>query len=97
MSRRYGTILAFLVSYQTIIMSSVFQLLCSFAMCLSLCEAFPAQLHRRTVINHDAVASFPETVPSGPTGELYLKYKPYLHVLNGCVPFPAVDADGDIS
>lgn len=47
------------------------------------------------VINHDAVVGFPETVPDTTAGSLYLKYKPYLEVYNGCVPFPAVDADGN--
>ncbi|KAH8716810.1 necrosis-and ethylene-inducing protein-like protein 1 precursor [Phaeosphaeriaceae sp. PMI808] len=51
----------------------------------------------RAVINHDAVVGFPQTVPSGVTGSLYLKYKPYLEVYNGCVPFPAVNAAGDTS
>lgn len=56
---------------------------------------FAAPLERRAVINHDAVVSFPQTVPSGTTGTLMLKYKPWLKVFNGCVPFPAVEADGD--
>ena len=49
----------------------------------------------RAVINHDAVVGFPETVPSGTAGDLYLKFKPLLKVHNGCVPFPAVDAEGN--
>lgn len=52
-------------------------------------------LTRRAVIDHDAVVGFPETVPSGITGEIYLKYKPRLKVFNGCVPFPAVNKAGD--
>ncbi|PSN65286.1 necrosis-and ethylene-inducing protein-like protein 1 precursor [Corynespora cassiicola Philippines] len=56
-------------------------------------SAFP--LTRRAVINHDAVVGFPQTVPSGLRGQLYLKYKPYLKVFNGCVPFPAVNSAGD--
>ncbi|SPO03309.1 related to NPP1 domain protein [Cephalotrichum gorgonifer] len=52
---------------------------------------------KRAVIAHDAVVGFPETVPSGDLGNLYLKYKPRLKVFNGCVPFPAVEADGDTS
>lgn len=52
-------------------------------------------LTRRAAIDHDAVVGFPETVPSGVTGELYLKYKPRLKVFNGCVPFPAVNEAGD--
>lgn len=47
------------------------------------------------VIDHDAVVGFPETVPDTTAGALYLKYKPFLKVYNGCVPFPAVDADGN--
>ncbi|KAF1916439.1 necrosis inducing protein-domain-containing protein [Ampelomyces quisqualis] len=49
----------------------------------------------RAVINHDAVVGFPQTVPPGLLGTLYLKYKPWLEVYNGCVPFPAVNAAGD--
>ncbi|KAK1983525.1 necrosis inducing protein [Colletotrichum cereale] len=54
-----------------------------------------APIERRGVISHDAVVGFPETVPTGTVGSLYLKYKPYLKVVNGCVPFPAVNAAGD--
>lgn len=54
-----------------------------------------APLQPRAVIGHDAVVGFPETVPSGTIGNLYLKYKPYLKVVNGCVPFPAVDSAGN--
>lgn len=50
---------------------------------------------KRAVIAHDAVVGFAETVPSGVTGTLYLKYKPYLKNDSGCVPFPAVDAAGN--
>lgn len=52
-------------------------------------------IERRAVIAHDAVVGFPETVPDTTVGQLYLKYKPHLKVVNGCVPFPAVDADGN--
>ena len=58
-------------------------------------SATPLDLSRRAVISHDAVVGFPETVPSGIAGTLYLKYKPWLKVFNGCVPFPAVNAAGD--
>ncbi|CAO2649973.1 Nn.00g012650.m01.CDS01 [Neocucurbitaria sp. VM-36] len=57
--------------------------------------AAPLNLQSRAVINHDAVVGFPQTVPSGIAGTLYLKYKPFLQVFNGCVPFPAVNAAGD--
>ncbi|RMZ68577.1 necrosis inducing [Pyrenophora seminiperda CCB06] len=59
--------------------------------------ATPVTLDSRAVINHDAVVGFPETVPAGITGQLMLKYKPFLKVFNGCVPFPAVNAAGDTS
>jgi hypothetical protein len=62
------------------------------ATCVS---AFPLNLFQRAVISHDQVVGFPQTFPSGLTGSLYLKYKPFLEVYNGCVPFPAVNAAGD--
>ncbi|KAJ9620458.1 hypothetical protein H2203_007664 [Taxawa tesnikishii (nom. ined.)] len=62
----------------------------------SLVAASPVQ-KRTTVIDHDAVVGFAQTVPSGTEGTLYLKYKPHLYVTNGCVPYPAVDAAGDVS
>ncbi|KAG8669586.1 hypothetical protein FPOAC1_008982 [Fusarium poae] len=52
-------------------------------------------IERRAVINHDAVVGFPEAVPSGTTGALYLKYKPFVKTFTGCVSFPAVDAQGN--
>ncbi|KAL5425027.1 hypothetical protein PMIN04_002841 [Paraphaeosphaeria minitans] len=57
--------------------------------------ALPTDLSRRAVIAHDAVVGFAQAVPGGTTGALILKYKPWLKVLNGCVPFPAVDAAGN--
>jgi hypothetical protein len=62
------------------------------ATCVS---ALPTGLEKRAVIAHDAVVGFPQTVPSGIAGTLYLKYKPYLKVFNGCVSFPAVDSAGN--
>lgn len=52
-------------------------------------------VEKRAVIAHDAVVSFPETVPSGTLGSVYLAYQPLLKVNNGCVPFPAVDSSGN--
>ncbi|KAE8153640.1 necrosis inducing protein [Aspergillus avenaceus] len=49
----------------------------------------------RASIDHDAVVGFDQSVPSGTTGDVYLAYQPYLKVVNGCVPFPAVDAEGN--
>ena len=61
----------------------------------SFASAAPLGLESRAVIKHDAVVGFPQTVPSGIAGTLYLKYKPYLKFFNGCVPFPAVNSNGD--
>ncbi|KAF4553353.1 Hypothetical protein D9617_7g030800 [Elsinoe fawcettii] len=57
--------------------------------------AAPTSLEKRAVINHDAVVGFPQTVPNTALGQLYLRYKPFLQVQNGCVPYPAVDAQGN--
>ncbi|KAH8655334.1 necrosis inducing protein [Xylariales sp. PMI_506] len=59
--------------------------------------AAPQALHRRADIAHDAVVAFAETVPDTVIGDLMLKWKPYLYVVDGCVPFPAVDAEGNTS
>lgn len=57
--------------------------------------ASASPIGRRAPIDSDKVVGFAETVPSGTTGSVYLAYKPYLKVVNGCVPFPAVDAAGN--
>ncbi|MBY5516252.1 necrosis-inducing protein [Rhizobium leguminosarum] len=44
------------------------------------------------VINHDEVQGFPDS-----TSEFLKTYQPYLKVYSGCVPFPAVDAAGNVS
>jgi len=49
-----------------------------------------APLATRAVISHDAVVGFAQSA-----SDLALKYKPWLKVVNGCVPFPAVDAAGN--
>ncbi|KAK4495373.1 hypothetical protein PRZ48_013704 [Zasmidium cellare] len=64
---------------------------------LLLAAASAAAIDKRAVIAHDAVVAFSQTVPSGTTGDLYLKYKPYLSRESGCVPYPAVDAEGNTS
>ncbi|KAI2952247.1 hypothetical protein CBS147323_10327 [Aspergillus niger] len=53
------------------------------------------RLHARDWIASDEIVGFNQTVPDNSTGELYLAYQPYLKVVNGCVPFPGVDAEGD--
>lgn len=52
-------------------------------------------LTRRGTVASDEIVGLPQTVPSGATGDLYLAYQPDLYVVNGCVPFPGVDADGN--
>ncbi|KAJ7836689.1 putative NPP1 domain protein [Mycena olivaceomarginata] len=52
-------------------------------------------LSERAVIDSDAVVGFLQTVPASTAGSVYLAYKPHLKVVNGCVPFPAVDAAGN--
>lgn len=54
-----------------------------------------SSLTARDVIDHDHVVGLPETVPDGIKGEVYKAYQPYLKVEEGCVPFPAVDAEGN--
>lgn len=53
------------------------------------------RLAARSVIAHDAVVGFAETVPDDMLGVAYEAYQPFLKVVNGCVPFPAVDAEGN--
>ncbi|CAI7616867.1 unnamed protein product [Penicillium glandicola] len=57
--------------------------------------ATPVELSRRGTIASDEIVGFAQTVPSGAVGDLYLAYQPDLYVVNGCVPFPAVDAAGN--
>lgn len=45
---------------------------------------------------HNKVKPFAQAVPSSWLGQMYLKHKPYLAVLSGCVPFPAVDPQGNV-
>lgn len=65
------------------------------AFTLTITAASAAAIDKRAVIAHDAVVGFSQTVPSGTTGDLYLAYKPYLDRESGCVPYPAVDAEGN--
>lgn len=68
-------------------------LFCASLFAASGVEALP--FWRRGVINHDAVVGFPQSVPEGAVGQAMLKFKPWLNVANGCVPFPAVNNKGD--
>ncbi|KAJ5486805.1 hypothetical protein N7530_001105 [Penicillium desertorum] len=57
--------------------------------------ASPVNLVRRGTVGNDEIVGLPQTVPSGAVGDLYLAYQPKLKVVNGCVPFPGVDAAGN--
>ncbi|KAJ5354928.1 hypothetical protein N7541_005972 [Penicillium brevicompactum] len=57
-------------------------------------SATPA-ISRRGTVASDEIVGLTRTIPSGATGDLYLAYQPDLYVVNGCVPFPGVDADGN--
>jgi hypothetical protein len=50
---------------------------------------------KRDDIDYDEVVGFDETVPDTTAGDLMLKWQPLLYVVDGCVPFPAVDEDGN--
>jgi hypothetical protein len=49
-----------------------------------------------TVVPHDQVVGFPQEVPKDAIGATYLRFKPWLYVYNGCVPYPAVEANGSV-
>ncbi|MCY9377341.1 NPP1 family protein [Bacillus sp. T17B1] len=49
------------------------------------------------VIGHDKVVGFEEVVPTTVVQKVEKKFQPYLKVYSGCVPFPAVDAQGNTS
>jgi hypothetical protein len=46
-------------------------------------------------IDYNAVASFPESYPGDRW--IYKKFQPTLSVTQGCVPYPAVNGQGQLS
>jgi len=68
---------------------------CLFTLSFILQASNASAITKRAVINHDAVVGFPQTIPNTTEGMAYLRYKPWLDVPHGCVPFPAVDALGN--
>ncbi|RVK42209.1 NPP1 family protein [Sinorhizobium meliloti] len=52
----------------------------------------PMKARAADVINHDKVRGFPDS-----TSGFLKTFQPYLKVIEGCVPFPAVDAAGKVS
>lgn len=77
------------------VLSRVFFLGLAAAAAVSATPTPKSLLEARGTIGSDDIVGFLQTVPSGTVGNVYLAYKPYLNVVNGCVPFPAVDAEGD--
>lgn len=49
------------------------------------------------VIDHDKIVGFNEVVPTTISQKAAKRFQPYLKVYSGCVPFPAVDAQGNTS
>ncbi|KAE9370768.1 putative NPP1 domain protein [Stipitochalara longipes BDJ] len=52
-------------------------------------------LQRRGILPPNQIVGLGPAVPIDMTGALYQAYQPYLDVINGCVPFPAVDINGN--
>ncbi|RDW59727.1 Npp1-containing protein [Coleophoma cylindrospora] len=77
------------------VISKILKLSLGLAAAAATVSATPVELQGRGTIGSDVIVGFDQTVPSGTTGDVYLAYQPYLYVVNGCVPFPAVDAAGD--
>ncbi|GMF41014.1 unnamed protein product [Phytophthora lilii] len=48
-------------------------------------------------INHDQVHPFDQPAPTNAVQKAALKYKPQLHISDGCHPYPAVQADDSVS
>lgn len=81
---------------QQTVLKMIFHLFLGLLATSQLSEAIPRQkLSRRRTIDSDELVGFEQTVPSGTAGEVYLAYQPDLYVVDGCVPFPAVDEDGN--
>ncbi|MCY8573922.1 NPP1 family protein, partial [Bacillus haynesii] len=49
------------------------------------------------VIDHDKVQGFSEVTPVTLSQKAAKRFQPFLKVASGCVPFPAVDAQGNTS
>eukprot|EP00644_Phytophthora_capsici_P006524 jgi/Phyca11/118674/e_gw1.36.305.1 len=48
-------------------------------------------------INHDQVQPFTQPEPTTDSEKSAVKYKPQLHISDGCHPYPAVQANGSVS
>ncbi|ETP37239.1 hypothetical protein F442_14938 [Phytophthora nicotianae P10297] len=49
------------------------------------------------VISHDAVVPFAQPTATTTEQKAGVKFKPQIHISNGCHPYPAVDANGNTS
>ncbi|GMF12889.1 unnamed protein product [Phytophthora lilii] len=49
------------------------------------------------MINHDQVQPFAQPEPTTDSEKTAIKYKPQLHISDGCHPYPAVQANGSVS
>ncbi|GMF16200.1 unnamed protein product [Phytophthora lilii] len=49
------------------------------------------------VISHDLVVPFAQPTPTTDLQKAAVKYKPQIHISNGCHPYPAVDKNGNTS
>ncbi|KAE8876439.1 hypothetical protein PF010_g28733 [Phytophthora fragariae] len=50
-----------------------------------------------SVISHDQVVPFAQPTPTTALQQAAIKYKPQIHISNGCHPYPAVDKNGNTS
>ncbi|MDX1017318.1 necrosis-inducing protein [Sinorhizobium medicae] len=83
MTRRKSAEAALTTPHQRLLIAGVmFVLACGLSMAARAAD----------VIDHDKVRGFPDS-----TSGLLKTFQPYLKVIRGCVPFPAVDADGSVS
>ncbi|KAE8998121.1 hypothetical protein PF005_g13660 [Phytophthora fragariae] len=52
---------------------------------------------RGVIINHDKVQPFAQPAPVTVSEKAAIKFKPSLYIINGCHPYPAVNAAGETS
>jgi hypothetical protein len=63
------------------------------AVTLLLCGALATV--QGAVVGHDAIPVWAEPAPADAPQKLAVRFKPYLDVVNGCQPYPVVDAQGN--
>lgn len=65
----------------------------SFITALAVAAPFTSAAH---VVPHDQVHGFAESTQNEKDGALQLRFKPFLNIQDGCVPFPAADGNGGV-